>query len=64
LIILILLARRKGRSVALYVILALIPGANVLSALWLASQTDASIKAEIAELKARLDGQPPRIPPL
>jgi hypothetical protein len=51
------LARRKGRSLALYFFLGFIPGVNMLSALWLASQTDEAIKAELADLKRRLDAK-------
>jgi len=32
------MAERKGRIVALYMVLALMPGVNIVSALWLASQ--------------------------
>jgi hypothetical protein len=66
LILLIPMARRKGKDLALYIILAIIPGVNILAALWLASQTDASVNAEIAELKRRLDekDRPPKIPPV
>ena len=48
------LARRKGKSLVLYLILGLIPGANMIAALWLASQTDASVKAELEDLRRRL----------
>jgi ABC-type polysaccharide/polyol phosphate export permease len=57
LIMICFLARRKGRNLALYFLLGLIPGVNMLSALWLASQTDVSIRAELADLKRRLDAQ-------
>ena len=57
LIMICFLARRKGRSLALYFVLGLIPGVNMLSALWLASQTDESIRAELADLKRRLDAE-------
>ena len=51
------LARRKGKSIALYFLLGLIPGANMIAALWLASQTDASVKAELQELRRKLDAK-------
>src|SRR2546426_842495 len=57
LIMICFLARRKGKSLALYFLLGLIPGVNMLSALWLASQTDESVRAELAELKRRLDAK-------
>jgi hypothetical protein len=53
----VFLARRKGRNVALYVLLGLIPVANFIAALWLASQTDASVRAELDDLKKRLDAK-------
>jgi len=53
----ILLARRKGRNVALYILLGLVPVVNFIAALWLASQTDASVKAELEELRRRLDAK-------
>jgi TRAP-type mannitol/chloroaromatic compound transport system permease large subunit len=57
LIMICFLARRKGRSLALYFLLALIPGVNMLATLWLASQTDKSIREELADLKRRLDAK-------
>jgi hypothetical protein len=49
------LARRKDRSFLPFFILGLIPLVNLFALLWLASQTDASVKAELAELRRRLD---------
>jgi hypothetical protein len=57
LIFMIFLARRKGTSLPLYILLAFIPGVNVISAIWLASLTDESIRAELAELRRRLDAK-------
>jgi len=57
LIMMIFLALRKGRSLPLYILLAFIPGVNVIAALWLASQTDASVTAELADLRRRLDAK-------
>ena len=57
LIMMIFLARRKGKSLLLYVLLAFITGVNVISALWLASQTDVSVRAELADLRRRLDAK-------
>lgn len=57
LIMVCLLARRKGRSLALYFVLGLIPGVNMFSTLWLASQTDESVRAELAELRRRLEAK-------
>lgn len=54
LIVICMMVRRKGKSVLLYFVLGLIPFVNAVMALWLASQTDASIKAELAELRAKL----------
>jgi hypothetical protein len=51
------LARRKGRSLVLYGLLAIIPGVNVIAALWLASQTDASVRAELADIRRRIDAK-------
>jgi len=58
LIMMVFLARRKGKSLALYVLLAFIPCVNVMSAIWLASQTDATVTAELAELRRRLEAEP------
>jgi hypothetical protein len=51
------LARRKGRSFVPYLFLGLVPGVNAIAALWLASQTDASVRFELEELKRRLDAK-------
>jgi hypothetical protein len=51
------LARRKGKSFVPYLLLGLVPGANVIAAIWLASQTDASVRAELDELRRRLDAK-------
>jgi ABC-type polysaccharide/polyol phosphate export permease len=51
------LARRKGRSVVAYLLLGIIPIVNMIAAVWLASQTDASVRAELDELKRRLDAK-------
>jgi hypothetical protein len=57
LVTMLFLARRKGKSLIVYFLLGLIPGANMIAALWLASQTDASVKAELEDLRRRLDGK-------
>ncbi len=57
LVMILFLARRKGKSLLVYFLLGLIPGANMIAALWLASQTDASVKAELEELRRRLDAK-------
>jgi cell division protein FtsB len=57
LITMLFLARRKGKSLVVYLLLGLIPGANTIAALWLASQTDASVKAELEDLRRRLDAK-------
>jgi hypothetical protein len=57
LITMFFLARRKGRSYVVYFLLGLIPGVNAIAALWLASQTDASVKAELEELRRKLDAK-------
>jgi hypothetical protein len=57
LVLMIFLAGRKGRNVAVYILLGLIPVVNFVAALWLASQTDASVKAELEELRRRLDAK-------
>ena len=49
------LARRKGKNFLPYFILGLIPLANFIAVIWLASQTDASVKAELEDLRRRLD---------
>ncbi len=55
LIILYLLAQRKGKDYLPYLILGCIPLVNALALVWLASQTDAAIKAELEDLRRRLD---------
>jgi ABC-type polysaccharide/polyol phosphate export permease len=57
LVMMFFLARRKGRSFVAYCFLGLIPGVNFITALWLASQTDASVQAELDELRRRLDAK-------
>ena len=57
LVLMVFLARRKGANVAVYLLLGLIPVVNFIAALWLASQTDASVKAELEELKRKLDAK-------
>ena len=57
LITMFFLARRKGKSFIPYLLLGLVPGVNAIAALWLASQTDASIIAELEELRRRLDAK-------
>lgn len=54
LVLVIFMAKRKGKSVALFVILGLIPMVNMVAALWLASQTDAAVLREIDEIKKKL----------
>jgi len=54
-VLMFLLARRKGKSFVPYFILGLLPLVNVMAALWLASQTDASVKAELDDLRERLN---------
>lgn len=58
LITMFFLARRKGRSFVVYFLLGLIPGVNIIAALWLASQTDASVRKELEELRRKLDSKP------
>ena len=55
LVLIVFLARRKGANAAVYILLGLIPVVNFIAALWLASQTDASVKAELEELRKKLD---------
>jgi hypothetical protein len=57
LVMMLFLARRKGKSLTVYFLLGLIPVANMVAALWLASQTDASVKAELEDLRRRLDAK-------
>ena len=57
LITMFFLARRKGKSFIPYLLLGLVPGVNAIAALWLASQTDASVKAELEELRRKLDAK-------
>lgn len=48
-----LIAARKGKSVLLFCILSFIPLMNVIAAIWLASLTDAAVKARLADLERR-----------
>jgi hypothetical protein len=53
-IVLIRIAKRKGKSPGLWAFLALIPGVNVIAPYWLVAQTDISVLREIEEIKKRL----------
>jgi len=49
------LARRKGKSFLPYFLLGIIPIANFIAIIWLASQTDASVKTQLEDLQKRLN---------
>lgn len=51
------IARRKGRSVPLWVIVALIPGVSI-AVFWLVSQPDKQVLDRLAALEARLAANP------
>jgi hypothetical protein len=55
LVMMFFLARRKGKPFWPYLLLGLIPVANMLAALWLASQTDAAVRAQLDELQKRVN---------
>jgi len=57
LVMMCFIVRRKGINIFPVILLGFIPLVNILTLIWLASQTDASVKAEIADLKRRLDAK-------
>ena len=47
------IAQRKGQSVPLFCILGLIPIVNVVSAVWLASLIDTTVEKRLGELESK-----------
>jgi hypothetical protein len=50
-----IIARRKGKEPILYVLLALVPIANLFSTIWLVSLTDKKVTEEIEALRSMVD---------
>jgi hypothetical protein len=48
-----LIAQRKGQSIPLFCILGLVPIVNVISAVWLASLLDITVEKRLAELESK-----------
>jgi len=53
LLLIAFLAKRKGINIFLAVVVGLIPMANILFALWLASRTDTMVLERIAKLEQK-----------
>jgi hypothetical protein len=52
-IVMDLIAQRKGQSVRLFCILGFIPLVNIVAAVWLASLLDTAVEERLAELESK-----------